>query len=131
MRTPYACVYTALFFVYYMRTYITERLNNNLLLYIHFIDNRFMVWKTNPDEPLAFELFKQYLNNQSKLNWTTAKLTKYVNFLDLTITWQKGKFMKRTYQKAMNLFLYITKHSAPPPGLTKRLITGLLETYYR
>ena len=31
----------------------------------------------------------------------------------------------------MNLFLYIPEHSAHPPGLTKSLITGLLETYWR
>ena len=31
----------------------------------------------------------------------------------------------------INLFLYIPEHSAHPPGLTKSLITGLLETYWR
>ena len=30
----------------------------------------------------------------------------------------------------MNLFLYIPSHSAHPPGMTKSLIYGLLQTYY-
>ena len=131
MGTPCACVYATLFFAYYERTYIIPKYKQNILLYKRFIDDIFLVWKNNPNDPSAFKSFKQDLNDQCKLNWETEKLTKSVNFLDLTITWKKNKFITRTYQKAMNLFLYIPEHSAHPPGLTKSLITGLLETYYR
>ena len=31
----------------------------------------------------------------------------------------------------MNLFLYISEHSAHPPGLTNSLISGILEVYWR
>ena len=54
-----------------------------------------------------------------------------MDFLDLTIKIDSmGNITTETYQKPMNLFLYITPNSAHPPGLMKSLVFGLLNTYY-
>lgn len=72
------------------------------------------------------------LNNYCKLDWNTEELSSTVDFLDLTL-WinSDGKVQYKTYQKPMNLFLYIPAHSSHPPGLIKSLIFGLTRTYYR
>ena len=54
-----------------------------------------------------------------------------MDFLELTIKIDpKGNIMTETFQKPMNLFLYITPNSAHSPGLMKGLVFGLLNTYY-
>ena len=54
-----------------------------------------------------------------------------VNYLDTTTTINRvsGSFCTRTFQKAMNLFLYIPARLSHPPELVKSIIFGLLETY--
>ena len=39
------------------------------------------------------------------------------------------KIVRRTFQKALNLYLYIPQHSAHPPGMIKGVVFGLLQTY--
>ena len=64
------------------------------------------------------------------LVWNTERLSKQSNFLDLTITIENdGSISTRTYQKPMNLFLYIPANSAHPPGQLQSLIYGLMKTY--
>ena len=73
----------------------------------------------------------QELAHVSNLHWKTIALSNSVNFLDLTITIDgNGNISTKTYQKPMNLFLYIPPHSAHPPGLMKSLVFGLLNTYF-
>jgi hypothetical protein len=71
------------------------------------------------------------LNSYCKLDWNTEDLTRSVNFLDLII-WidDSGKLKYKTYQKPMNLFLYIPAHLAHLPGVLKSLIHGLVQTYH-
>ena len=84
----------------------------------------------NPDDPHAWSNFKRDLNGQCKLEWNTENLSKQSNFLDLTITIEKdGSISTRTYQKPMNLFLYIPANSAHPPGQLQSLVYGLMKTY--
>ena len=66
------------------------------------------------------------------LDWKVSELTKSVDFLDLTITINDDGFVEtRTYQKEMNLYLYIPPSSAHPPGCFKGLIFGNLLTYWQ
>jgi len=43
---------------------------------------------------------------------------------------KEGNISTKTFQKKMDLFLYIPPHSSHPPGLMKSLIYGLLLTYF-
>jgi hypothetical protein len=58
---------------------------------------------------------------------------KTVNFLDLTIEiTNDGEIKTKTFQKAMNLYLYLCPSSAHQPGvLNKGLIFGSLQRYWR
>lgn len=40
------------------------------------IDDIFLIWKHNKDEPYTFELFKNDINKQCKLEWITEDLYK-------------------------------------------------------
>ena len=105
----------------------------NLLLYKRKIDDILGVWKTDPENPNAWEEYKKDLKKISKLEWNTDELSGKVNFLDLNlwINENSNTIQYSTYQKPMNLFLYIPKHSASPPGLLKSLVFGLVGTYKR
>ena len=56
-----------------------------------------------------------------------------MDFLDLTlhVDPESRRINYKTYQKPMNLFLYIPHHSAHTPGLLKSLAYGLISTYKR
>ena len=53
--------------------------------------------------------WKDFLNSLpfGKLTWTTAKPNKTVFFLDMTVSIEKGRITTSTYQKLMNLYLYL------------------------
>ena len=108
------------------------RFKNNLLFYVRFIDDIFGVWENPSPDSNDFNEFKQYLNSLSSLTWKTENLSTCTTFLDITINLnrQKGKFFFITFQKPMNLFLYIPEHSAHPPGLIKSIVYSLLKTYW-
>lgn len=133
MGTPCACIYATIFFAYFERKFILTKYKFNFFLYKRQIDDIFGIWVDNPEHPSAWEEFKTDLNNYCKLDWNTEELASQVNFLDLTL-WvdhSNGIVQYKTFQKPMNLFLYIPAHSSHPPGLVKSLIFGLTRTYYR
>jgi len=130
MGTPCACIYATLFFAFFERTLLLVKYKHNLLFYKRQIDDIFAIWLPSND-PQAWSAFKQDLNLCSNLTWNTEPLSKSVNFLDLTLTIQDdGMIHSSTYQKPMNLFLYIPAHSAHPPGVFKSLIFGLIRKYH-
>ena len=69
--------------------------------------------------------------NHGGLEWETSNLSKQLNFIDLTIIQHPDQsFSTRTYQKVMNLYLYLPKSSAHPPSALKGLVTGNLIRYW-
>ena len=132
MGTPCACIYATIFFAYYERKYILSKYKNNLLFYKRQIDDIFGVWINDPLNITAWEDFNSDINNYTSLRWNTEPLSTTVNFLDVTLTiGADGRVQYKTYQKPMNLFLYIPSNSAHPPGVLQSLIHGLLQTYRR
>ena len=133
MGTSCACIYATIFFAYFERKFIISKYQSNFLFFCRKIDDIFAIWVTDPRKPNAWDEFKSDLNSLCKLEWNTEDLSDSVNFLDLTIWIDKDsrKIRYKTYQKAMNLYLYIPKHSASPPGLLCSLVFGLISTYQR
>ena len=76
------------------------------------------------------ELFEKEVENFGGLKWNSEPFKNSVNFLDLTVTIHQGKIYTKTYQKPMNLYLYIPPHSAHQPGIVKSLIFGQLQRYW-
>ena len=133
MGTSCACIYATIFFAYFERKVIFPKYAKNLLLYKRKIDDILGVWIADPKNTKAWTEFKEVLNSISNLEWNTDELSGKVNFLDLSLWIDEGSNIIHysTYQKPMNLFLYIPQHSASPPGLLKSLIFGLVGTYAR
>jgi hypothetical protein len=77
-----------------------------------------------------FDNLVEDANNFGILKWDFNKPTTTVNFLDLSITVKEDKITTRTHQKKGNPYLYITPHSAHPPGMIKGVIFGLVRCYY-
>ena len=42
----------------------------------------------------------------------------------MTISIRKDRIITSLYEKSMNLYLYIPPHSAHPPGVLSRLVSG-------
>ena len=131
MGTPVACIYAILFYGYFEKTEILRKYSSNLQIYKRAIDDICGIWRQDPNDRNAFEEFKKDLDEKCKLQWECEELSYETNFLDLTISIDKntGEITTKTYQKPMNLHLYIPPNSAHTPGLQKSLVSGLLKTY--
>jgi hypothetical protein len=79
----------------------------------------------NPGSILNFKL-----NIWGKLKWVTQNPSTRVQFLDLDIKLENGIISMETYQKSMNLYLYIPPSSAHPPSCFKGLICGEVRRYW-
>lgn len=129
MGTSCACAYATLFWGYMERKFLIPKWNDKLLYFKRFIDDKFGVWIGSPAE---FQLFTQDFNSLAKLQWITSSLSEEVNFLDLTIfIGPDRKLHTKTFQKPINLHLYIPPSSAHPPGVLKSIIFGNLRRYWQ
>jgi hypothetical protein len=81
-----------------------------------------------PENP--WTKFKENLNQFRSLKWNVEPLTHSTNFLDLTITIKNQHITTTTFQKPLNLFLYIPPLSAHPLSCFKGLITGEIYRYW-
>ena len=72
------------------------------------------------------------VNNFGILKWDIKqqRLSTTVNFLDLTLTINNDTITSKTYQKEMNLYLYLPAASAHPQGCIKGTIYGLIRRYF-
>ena len=83
------------------------------------------IWIGNPLEPEK-EAFKEDVNNVGILEWEFEDQPKKVNFLDLNISIENERMTTNTYQKAMNLYQYLSPMSNHQPGMIKDIIYGTL-----
>ena len=79
----------------------------------------------------SWEKFKITLNQFGPLQWNVKELTTSTTFLDFQINIMNGQLHTKTYQKALNLYLYIPPISAHPQSCFKGLITGELIRYWK
>ena len=99
-----------------------------------FIDDQFGIWICNecscPASCHHWKEFVQDMNSFGLLRWTTTTPSKRCVFLDLVISIDKKEIKTRTYQKPMNLFLYVPGTSAHPSGMCKGIVFSLLRRYH-
>jgi hypothetical protein len=121
----YAVLYVALLEI---KTLLTKY-KNNLLFLKRFIDDTLGVWIPSDDN--AWDDFRHDMNNYGTLKWTCDDgLVDTLIFLDITVTIDANrKLVFKTYQKPMNLYLYIPPTSAHSANLLKGLIFGRLRAY--
>jgi hypothetical protein len=123
----YANLYVGLLEV----TILLKKFSKELLFYRRFIDDGIGVWLS--EDPSAWSSFLDCLNSWGSLRWTSDGLTDKIVFMDLTIqidTLSGNRLIFETFQKSMNLYLYIPPNSAHPEGLLRGLIFGRLRAYW-
>jgi hypothetical protein len=88
------------------------------------------IWIGSDQEFLEFTTD---INTYGSLQWVTSELkTRDLDFLDLTMSiGPDGRIHFKTFQKAINLYLYIPPSSAHPPGVLKSIIFGNLRRYWQ
>lgn len=131
MGTSVAVVYANLYAGWHEITSILPRFQDQLkrLPYLfRFVDDLWGIWIGPTDH--EWQEFKDTLSNHGLLKWDVSEPSYTVDYLDLTIILKNGRITTKTYQKAMNLYLYIPPHSAHPPGMIKGMVYGLLRRYY-
>jgi len=133
MGTPAACNYATITFGTHENKEILPRFSRQILYYRRYIDDIFGIWiptTVNIGQDATWNSFKERLNNWGSLQWVIDKPSTQVHFLDLNITINKGKITTSTYQKDMNLYLYIPPRSAHPSSCLKGLLHGELQRYW-
>jgi len=131
MGTPAACAYATISYGHHENTKILPTFKSQLLYYRRYIDDIFGVWLPPLRDPAAtWNSFKQELNNWGELKWVVEEPSLHTNFLDLSLHLNGSTITTSTYQKTMNLYLYIPPSSSHPPSCLKGLITGELRRYF-
>jgi hypothetical protein len=131
MGTPVACSYATIAYGQHENTKILTTFKPFLLYYRRYIDDIFGIWlppaACNTE---AWEHFKIELNNWGSLKWVLESPSKQTVFLDLQLKLNGTTINTNTYQKDLNLYLYLPPKSAHPPSCLKGLITGVLRRYW-
>ena len=132
MGTPVACSYATLYYAYQERTTILPKFNNRIKYLKRFIDDALGIIVIEENELEVLEEFKQAWPF-GKLTWTfefADRQQPSVDFLDLTIYQDdSGHLQTKTFEKKLNLHLYIPQHSAHPPGVLQGMIYGNLRRF--
>ena len=131
MGTSAAVMWATLYYTYHEVHTIISNHCHNLLYFICYIDDIFGIWTGNLTTDWA--AFSKDINNFGILKWDILKVTPSlsVNFLDMALSIIQGRIISSTYQKKMNLHLYIPPSSEHPPSCIKGAIFSLINRYYR
>jgi len=125
MGTPVACAYATVTVGHYENTTILNEFASQLIYYWRYIDDIIGIWlPPEHDQATTWNRFKETLNNWGGLQWKYQEPSKKTLFLNLESELHNSSITTRTFQKKMNLYLYIPPLSAYPPGCLKGLITG-------
>lgn len=136
MGTSAACIWATIYYAIHENECILPRYSSNLFEgRLHrFIDDIFGIWI--PDRIDCCETEQPWINfcrdlqTFGLLRWDISKLSTSVTFLDLNITIEHNEIKTATYQKEMNLYLYLPGSSAHPNGTIKGTIYGQMLSYY-
>lgn len=110
---------------------LLQKYGGHLLYFKRFVDDIIGIWLPSTYHPNAWESFLQDINNYGKLKWTTTGFTNELIFMDLRIqVLANNKLHFTTYQKELNLYLYIPPGSAHPSNMLRGLVYGRLRAYY-
>ena len=127
MGTPTPCAYATVSFGQHENSTVLPRFSQYLLYYRRYIDDIFCIWlQPSYNQDNKWQEFKDTLDEWSNLEWIINKPSKKTVFLDLNLEINKSRIKTSTFQKSLNLYLYIPPNSAHPPSCLKGLISGEL-----
>ena len=124
-------VMLATIYLSYHKVHRLIRVHGVYLLYFRcFVDNMFGVWTCNTTTN-----WQSFCNNVDNFGILTGDIednvpSHPVDFPDLTLMIEDQRIVTETFQKKMNLFLYLPSSSAHPQGCIKGIIYGLVNRHY-
>jgi hypothetical protein len=131
MGTPAACAYATISYGHFENTEILTEFCPQILYYRRYIDDIFGIWLPPPTQQTStWKKFKDKLNSWGNLEWIIEEPSTKTVFLDLKIELKNSTIHTCTFQKELNLYLYIPPRSAHPPSCLKGLISGELRRYW-
>jgi hypothetical protein len=131
MGTPAACAYATITFGQHENNLILPTYHSQLIYYKRYIDDIFAIWLPPERQKIStWNKFKEDLNNWGSLEWAIEEPSLSTTFLDLNLQIIGNTIKTSTYQKPMNLYLYIPPKSSHPPSCLKGLISGELRRYF-
>ena len=130
MGTSSAVMWATLYYAYHEVHTLIPKHGGNLLYFRRFIDDIFGIWIGN--STTDWSAFCNDVNTFGVLTWDIydQELSSSVDFLDLTLFIEGSKISSKTFQKKMNLYLYLPSSSAHPISCLKGTIYGLLSRYH-
>jgi hypothetical protein len=135
MGTPLAPPYANLFLHHLEHPTISKWIKRHcILLYKRYIDDVFCIFHGTKKELAKFQSNMNSLDPSIKLTWEMDTTT--VNFLDITIFRNDSflltrKLQTKVFQKALNEYLYLPKHSYHTRDMKKGFIKGEAIRYVR
>ena len=122
MGTSAAVMWATLYYAYHEVHTILPKHSHLLLYFKRYIDDIFGIWLGTSNQ--EWTAFTEDINNFGILKWdiNQVKPTKSVNFLDMTLSIKHNKIISKTYQKEMNLHLYIPPSSEHPLSSIKGIV---------
>ena len=126
MGTSAAVMWATLYYGYHEEHHLIPTYGQHLLYFRRYIDDIILIWLS--ENAADWEAFKNDLGF-GILTWAASELSSSVDFLDMTISIVDDRIETRTYQKAMNLYLYLPPSSAHTRGVIKGMIYGLMSRY--
>ncbi len=129
MGTSAACMWATIYYAVHESGLLLPKYNKQLMDFLkRFIDDMIGLWVGTDFE---WECFKQDADDFGILTWEFEEPSDSVVFLDLTISIKHGRFITKTYQKALNLYQYLPPTSCHPPWMMKGIIYSLMKNYKR
>lgn len=134
MGTSTACIYATIYYSYHEEVCLLTPAFKPFF-YCRKIDDALIIeLNSTPEKYNNFLKAMNDVDNGSNkpLEWIATTLSTSVDYLDLSISIDEHSnlIVTSTYQKPMNLHLYIPPHSAYPPGVLKGLIFGSLRRFW-
>ena len=128
MGTSAAVMWATIYFGYHEQHTLIPKYGQYLLYFKRYIDD--IIGISVFDDSSTWEEFKAEVDNFGILTWEFEEPSTEVNFLDMTLSIVGDHIESRTYQKKMNLYLYIPPSSGHSSSIIKGTIFGLMSRYY-
>ena len=129
MGTPPAPPYATIYYGIHEEKFLPHH-SRWVIYYRRFIDDVIGIWcpnKTPQLDAVEWHEVKQKMNSFPGLTWEYSERSKMVDFMDMTITINNSNMIETTlFEKRLKLHLYITPHSAHPPGLLPGIVYSTL-----
>ena len=109
MGTSAAVMWATIYFGYHKQHTLIPKYGQYLLYFKRYIDD--IIGISVFDDSSTWEEFKAEVDNFGILTWGFEEPSKEVNFLDMTFSIVGDGIESHTYQKKMNLYLYIPPSS--------------------